>query len=79
LEGQRDETGDPALALMARVVHGADVTEDRDSTPQSPGLPAIADGSALPGVDDRRQLELELPACDALYAWAQRRLAMGAR
>ena len=63
--------GDPALALMARVVHGADVSEDRDATPQSRGLLAIADGFALLGLDDQRQLELELPVYDALYAWAQ--------
>ena len=62
---------DPALALMARVVHGADVAEDRDATSQSPGLLAIADGFALLGVDDQRQLALELPVYDALYAWAQ--------
>jgi hypothetical protein len=63
--------GDPALALMSRVVHGADVSEDPDATPQSPGLLAIADGFALLDVDDQRQLELELPVYDALYAWAQ--------
>jgi hypothetical protein len=61
---------DPAIALLARVVHGADVSEDRDATPESPGLLAIADGFALLGVDDQRQLELELPVYDALYAWA---------
>jgi hypothetical protein len=60
-----------ALALMAQVVHGADVSEDADATPQSPGLLAIADGFALLGLDDRRQLELELPVYDALYAWAE--------
>jgi len=65
---------DPALALMARVVHGADVAEDLDATPQSPGLLAIADGFALLGLDDQRQLELELPVYDALYAWAQREI-----
>ncbi len=62
---------DPAVALMARVVHGADVAEDRDATPESRGLLAIADGFALLGLDDQRQLELELPVYDALYAWAQ--------
>ena len=62
---------DPAVALMARVVHGADVAEDRDLTPESRGLLAIADGFALLGLDDQRQLELELPVYDALYAWAQ--------
>ena len=64
--------GDPALALLARVVHGADVSGDLDVTPQSAGLMAIADGFADLGLDDQRQLELELPVYDALYAWARR-------
>src|SRR4029450_6900241 len=29
---------DPALGLLARIVHGADVADDRDATPQSRGL-----------------------------------------
>jgi hypothetical protein len=62
---------DPAIALLAKVVHGADVSEDRDATPESRGLLAIADGFALLDLDDQRQLELELPIYDALYAWAQ--------
>ena len=66
---------DAALALMASVVHGADVSDDRDATPQSRGLLAIADGFALLGVADQRQLELELPVYDALYAWAQHEIA----
>jgi hypothetical protein len=68
-----DEFGidDPAVALVARVVHGADVADDRDATPESRGLLAIADGFALLDVDDQRQLELELPVYDALYAWAR--------
>jgi hypothetical protein len=66
---------DPAIALMARVVHGADVSEDRDATPQSRGLEAIADGFALLDVDDQRQLAMELPVYDALYAWAQQQVA----
>src|SRR5512132_3298327 len=70
--------GDPAIALMARVIHGADVAEDRDATPESAGLLAIADGFALLDVDDQRQLELELPVYDALYAWAQHQAGSGA-
>jgi hypothetical protein len=62
---------DPALAIVARVVHGADVTEDRDAMPESAGLLAIADGFAGLGLDDQRQLELEMPVYDALYAWAR--------
>jgi hypothetical protein len=66
---------DPAVALLARVVHGADVSEDRDATPESAGLEAIADGFALLDLDDQSQLALELPVYDALYAWAQQRVA----
>jgi hypothetical protein len=69
---------DLALALMARVIHGADVSEDGDATPQSRGLLAIADGFALLGLDDQRQLELELPVYDALYAWAKHQVASSA-
>jgi hypothetical protein len=72
-----DLAGDPALALMAQVVHGADVTEDADVTPQSRGLEAVARGFMLLGVDDQRQLELELPVYDALYAWAQNQVSGG--
>ena len=69
--------GDPALALVAKVVHGADVSEDADATPQSRGLEAIARGFMDLGVDDQGQLRLELPMYDALYAWAKREVASG--
>jgi hypothetical protein len=69
--------GDPALALVAKVVHGADVTEDADITPQSRGLEAIARGFMFLGVSDQEQLRLELPVYDALYAWAQQQVAKG--
>jgi hypothetical protein len=62
---------DTALALIAKVVHGADVSEDADATPQSRGLEAIARGFMHLGVNDDEQLQLELPVYDALYAWAQ--------
>jgi len=67
--------GDSALALVAKVVHGADVSEDADATPQSRGLEAIARGFMHLGVDDHEQLRLEIPVYDALYAWAQREVA----
>ena len=62
---------DPALALLARIVHGADVAEDRDATPQSRGLLAVAEGFHLLDLGDHRQLELSLPVYDALYAWCK--------
>jgi hypothetical protein len=66
---------DPAVAVMATIVHGADVAEDVGITPESAGLAAIADGFALLGMDDQRQLALESPVYDALYAWAQAKVA----
>jgi hypothetical protein len=62
-----DLRGDPALVLLARVVHGADVSEDIEATPESAGLLAIADGFALLEVDDQRH-RARLPVYDALYA-----------
>lgn len=69
---------DVAVSVMARIVHGADVAEDRDATPESPGLYAIAEGFARLDVSDERQLELELPVYDALYAWCQEQVAQHA-
>ena len=62
---------DPAVKLLARIVHGADIADDRDATPQSRGLLAIAEGFSLLNLRDHRQLELSLPVYDALYAWCK--------
>jgi hypothetical protein len=69
------EIADPAIALLARIVHGADVAEDRDATPQSRGLLAVAEGFHLLDLDDHRQLELNLPVYDALYAGCRNEIA----
>src|SRR5262249_23052433 len=65
----------PAVKLLARIVHGADVAEDRDATPQSRGLLAVAEGFHLLELGDHRQLELSLPVYDALYAWCANEVA----
>jgi hypothetical protein len=71
------EIDDPALARLARIVHGADVADDRDATPESRGLLAVAEGFHLLDLDDHRQLELSLPVYDALYAWCRNEVAAG--
>jgi len=69
------EIADPAVRLLARIVHGADVAGDRDATPQSPGIQAVAEGfSYLIPDDDHRQLQLEWPVYDALYEWCKRQV-----
>ena len=65
-------TGDPALVRLAQIVHAADVDEDIDTSPEAPGLSAIAHGFAIVhGTDDHRKIALESPMYDALYAWCQ--------
>jgi hypothetical protein len=63
------------VAHLARIVHGADIAADRDATPQSRGLLAVAEGFHLLDLDDHRQLELSLPVYDALYAWCRNETA----
>jgi hypothetical protein len=69
------EISDPAVQLLARIVHGADVAEDRDATRQSPGLQAVAEGFHYIYTDDHEQLDAELVVYDALYAWCQHQVA----
>ncbi len=69
------EISDPAVQLLARIVHGADVADDRDATRQSPGLQAVAEGFHYIYADDHEQLEAELPVYDALYSWCQHQVA----
>ncbi len=66
---------DQAVKLLARIVHGADVAGDRDATPQSLGLLAVAEGFHLLELGDHRQLELSMPVYDALYAWCMNEVA----
>jgi hypothetical protein len=62
---------DPALQLLSRIVHGADIPADVEIVPEAAGLQAIAHGFAAICPDDHRKLELEFPVYDALYAWCQ--------
>ena len=68
--------GDAALVRLAEIVHAADVSEDRDSSPEGAGLYAIANGFALlHGTEDHRKIELETPMYEALYEWCREETA----
>jgi len=61
---------DPAVHLLAQIVHGADVAEDRHNRPEAPGLKAIAEGFQRLGIeDDHEVLAREFIVYDALYAY----------
>ncbi len=67
---------DPALQLLGRIVHGADIPADITIEPEASGLRAIAQGFAIVhGDNDHQKLRLETPVYDALYAWCQQRVA----
>lgn len=66
---------DPALGLLARIVHGADVAADVGIVPEAAGLQAVAHGFAVTCRDDHQKLQLEFPVYDALYAWCQAKAA----
>jgi hypothetical protein len=66
---------DPAVHLLAKIVHGADVKEDLFGRPEAPGLEAIAEGFRYLGLkDDHEVLEKEFIIYDALYAYCRQRV-----
>src|SRR5437016_3740705 len=70
------ELQDAALDRLAKIVHGADVSTDRDISAEAAGLYAIAHGFALlHGDDDQEKIRLESPMYDALYAWSAKAVA----
>ncbi|MCI0612443.1 chromate resistance protein [bacterium] len=65
---------DPALKMLSRIVHGADVKNDLYGMPESPGLKAIAEGFGyLELRDDHEILSKEFVVYDALYAYCKRK------
>ncbi|MBI4336817.1 MAG: chromate resistance protein [Chloroflexi bacterium] len=62
---------DSALQRLARIVHGADIPHDINTTPESAGLRALAEGLAQVCLDDQKKLEVMSPLYDALYAYCE--------
>jgi hypothetical protein len=64
---------DPAMQLLAKIVHGADVQDDLYGRPEAPGLKAIAEGFRHLGFkDDHEILAAERVVYDALYEYCRR-------
>jgi len=64
---------DPALAALARIVHGADFPKEMDVTRESPGLWAISQGFTDVEADDGEILARAAFLYDSLYAHLSRR------
>ena len=63
---------DPALSLLARIVHGADFPGEMDAMPESAGLWAISQGFTDVGADDEDILTRAMFLYDSLYAHLRR-------
>jgi hypothetical protein len=67
------QINDPAINLLAEIVHGADVQQDLYGRVEAPGLKAIAEGFRYLGLkNDHEILQKEFVVYDALFAYCQR-------
>ena len=62
---RRFELTDPALWTIARIVHEADIGDERYPAPEAPGLAAVILGLASAG-DDEHTLKASQPIFDGL-------------
>jgi hypothetical protein len=70
------ELTDPALVEVGRIIHEADIADERYDAPEAPGLDVLIRGLSMT-LDDERLLEVTAPLFDGLYAFKQRAQMLG--
>ncbi|TML72209.1 MAG: chromate resistance protein [Actinobacteria bacterium] len=73
---RRYELDDPLLWDIARIVHEADLQDDRHDVPEAPGLDVLLRGLSMVR-DDMEVLALTAPLFDGLYEYRKRALLTG--
>jgi hypothetical protein len=68
---------DPALVEIARIVHEADLDDERFDAPEARGLDVILRGLSMVADSDARMLELSGPIYDGLYEYRRRATMLG--
>ena len=68
---------DPALDAIARIVHEADLDDERFDAPEARGLDVVLRGLSLVAESDERMLELSGPIYDGLYEYERRATMLG--
>ena len=69
------QIADPAIDLLAKIVHGADVAHDLYGRFEAAGLKAIAEGFRYIGLkNDHEILTKESIVYDALYGYCQKKI-----
>lgn len=74
---RREGLDDPVLWAIARIIHQADLEDDRFDAPEAPGLDALMRGLSMVR-EDQGVLDLSGPLYDGLYEYL-RRSAIGGR
>ena len=67
---------DPVLWDLARIVHEADLDDDRFDAPEAPGLDVLCRGLSMT-LDDPGVLTASAPLFDGLYEFRRRALLLG--
>jgi hypothetical protein len=73
---RRYELDDPALWAIARIVHEADLEDDRYDAPEAPGLDVLMRGLSMVH-SDQEVLALSAPLYDGLYEYVKRADLLG--
>ena len=71
-----DLTADPALEEIGRIVHEADLADERFDAPEATGLDVLLRGLSMTN-DDLTMLALTGPLFDGLYEFKKRALLLG--
>ena len=73
---RRYELDDPVLWEIERIVHEADLADERYDAPEAPGLDVLLRGLSMTLGDDDL-LALAAPLFDGLYEYRKRALLLG--
>jgi hypothetical protein len=73
---RRYELDDPVLWDIARIVHDADLDDERYDAPEAAGFDVALRGLSMV-VDDLRLLDVTAPLFDGLYEFRKRALLLG--
>ena len=73
---RRYDLDDPVLWDIARIVHEADLADERYDAPEAPGLDVLLRGLSMIREDDE-MLALAEPLFDGLYEYRKRGLLLG--
>jgi hypothetical protein len=76
---RRYELTDEALWALARIVHEADLGDERYDAPEARGLDVVVRGLGLVCDGDEELLAATAPVFDGLYAYCRRRAGEEAR